>query len=429
MLASHWRPWCVVVIALVHSCGPATLRAEGYDLPETVKVMPVVFVPQGETVPSKADQGLFLKHLAWTRKRFGELLDGDTFEMAQPKVEIVRGAKPLDFYRAPPERGAPDIVAELLAHFRVSRFENPYVFCILLANSRDSFPEGGGRTINGGYNSGGGMMYIASGELHRNKHFQATLQHELGHSFGLAHPDAYGYDIRTSPSLMSYNPAHFTEGFQPSPTPGILAPEDLRGLAMNDRAFAKTTFHPRRDVPDGESLSPRIVPLGPMTLPGLPDFYPKVTTDAGEAVYSKVGNVVSGEIKPSAGPGITYDPANMWHSDKLEGKPATLTFEFPVPIELTGLAIHSQHSGLDHAVTAVQLEAIEKSRFQTVTDQKVAEVDAIVAFPKTRSRSWRVTLEPGPSGMIVLRGVRFLNGDNEVVPHLVPYAALPASAK
>ena len=420
---------------------------DGYGIPDSVKVMPVLFVPRDEKVPSPEDQELFLKHLAWTRERFRELLDGDTFELAKP--EVVRGDRPLDFYRKQPENGAPDVVAELLAHFKLTRFNNPYVFCIALANSHDGFPAGGGRPINGGFNTGGGMMFIASSQLRLNQHYQATLQHELGHAFGLLHPDAYGYDIKTNPSIMSYSEANFTDGFRPSPRPAILIPEDRRGLALNDRVFSRTTFDPMRDIPSGEAMSPRILSLPPMNLPGHPDFYPKVTTDSGELLRSKVANIVSGEIKPSAGPGITYDPSNMWHSDRNLEKPATLTFEFPFEIELTGLGIHSQHSGLDHEVVAMQFEArdvVAKSKagvkarvkgkdgsgggnvtgtageFRSIVEQKVTEVDAAVSFPRTRARIWRLTLEPGKSRTLVIRGLRFLDGTEEVIPRQIPYA-------
>lgn len=411
---------CFLTVATILSV-PSTSFADGYNLPSQVKVLPIAFVPKGAAVPTPADQSLFLRHLNWSRERYAELLDGDTFELAQSTIAVVHGAKPLDFYRNRPENGAPEIVVELLEHFKVTRFDNPYVFCIVVANPRDDYPVGGGRAINGGYNSGGGIMFIASSQLRRNKHFQATLQHELGHAFGLPHPDVYGYDMKANPSIMSYSAANFTDGFKPSPTPGVLIPEDRRGLALNDRVFAKTTFDRERDVPAGYKLSPRIVPLGPMTLPGLPDFYPAVTTDAGEAVRSKVANVVMGEIKPSAGPGVTYDPGNMWHSDMLPDRPATLTFTFPFVVELTGIGIHSQHSGGYHEVTAMKLETVDGDTTQVVAEQMVTEIDATVAFPATTGTVWKLTLQPGKSRILVIRGIRFLSGEREVVPHMVPY--------
>ena len=409
------------LFAIAATVSPSELRADGYDLPDRVKVMPVIFVPSGETDLGKNEQALFLKHLEWTRKRYGELLDGDTFELAPETVTVVRGARPLAYYRGRPENGAPDVVVELLKHFKASRFDNPYVFCTLIANPRDGYPVGGGRPINGGLNSGGGFMFMASSQLSRNKHFQTTLQHELGHAFGLPHPDVYGYDLKTSPSIMSYSPANYTDGFKPSRTPGILLPEDLRALAMNDRVFAKTTFDAKRDAPKGTKLSPKIVPLGPMTLPGLTDFYPKVTTDGGEAVRSKVENVVQGEIKPSAGPGITYDPKNMWHSDKLPNGSASIEITFPFTVELSGLAIHSQHSGLDHHAAAMKLSAVEESGSRIVVEKQLNDIDAVVTFPKTTAKQWKLTLQAGKSRILVIRGLRFLSDGREVVPHMVPY--------
>ena len=432
----------------------ASARGEevGYALPDKIQVMPILFVPRDEPVPPLADQQTILRHLAWTQERYGQLLGGDTFEIAQPRFETIRGDKALEVYRNRPEGGAPDITAEILRHLKLTRFRNPYVVCIAFANSRDEFPQGGGRPINGGFNTGGGMMYISSSEVHRNRRYQATLQHELGHAFGLLHPDAYGYDIKTDPSVMSYSEANYTDGFRPSPTPGTLIPEDRRGLALADRIFRKTTFDLQRDIPANRNLSPKVLTLPPMTLPGHPDFYPKVTTDAGENVGSKVVNVVSGEIRPSRGPGVTYDPANMWHSDRDLKEPATLEFEFPFEIEATGIAIHSQHSGLDHEVSGMELLACDEpvgkkpkrapvkkpptgqgkdpkgakgppaeEGYRSLVKQGVTTIDEVVTFEKTRARRWRLVLEPDESRTIVIRGVRFLNGDAEVIPRQVPF--------
>ncbi len=415
--------WLIAVLIGVWSAA----EAADYTLPDGVSVLPVAFVPSDEQPPDINQQQLFLRQIQWTRRRFGEMLGGDTFSLArQEEVAAVRGARPLDFYRKQPERGAPDIVAELLAHFRFSRFNCPYVFCILLMNPRDSFPEGGGRTINGGLNTGGGMMYIASSEMQRNEHFQCTLQHELGHGFGLPHVDVYGYDMQSSPSIMSYNPAHHNQGFQPSPTPGGLIPEDRRGLALNRRVFPRTAFDPRRDVPAGYSLSNRIVPLGPMQLPGIADFYPQVTTTAGEDVGSKVANVVSAEIQPSVGPGITYNPATMWHSKPLPDGKAVLDISFPMRVRLSAIAVHSQHSGIDHAATALRLTVVDGTDRRTVVEQADLGVNQIVKFPPVAATNWSLELSAGKSRTLVIRGLRFFDGDEEVCPHQVPYQDKPS---
>lgn len=400
-----------------------------YTLPDRVKVLPIAFVPLGEILPTDDEQKLFLRHLIWAQDRYRELLSGDSFEFAETSIQIVRGQKPLDFYRKRSERGAPEIVAELLSHFQVTRFSCPYVFCILLMNSKDSFPEGGGRSINGGTNTGGGMMYIASWELTHNRHFQTTLQHELGHAFGLPHVDVYGYDMNSSASIMSYNPAHHCQGFVPSSTPGRLIPEDRRGLALNDRVFDKTTFVPVRDIPAQYQISRRIVSLGPMKLPSLPDFYPQITTTAGEDVYSKVTNIVREEIKPSAGPGITYDPGTMWHSKPLPNGKASLQVTFPIPVQMSAIAIHSQHSGIYHEVAAVRVETADSDPRVMVVEKEIKLVDEVVPFTPAKATRWLLTLTAGQSQIIVIRGLRFFDGDHEICPHMVPYGQVAVVAQ
>lgn len=396
--------------------------AADYSLPERVRVLPIAFVPNDQPKPTAEQRTLYLQQIQCAQRRYAELLKGDTFELAKDDVEVVDGERSLDYYRNARERGAPDLVAELLDHFQVNRFQCAYVFCIMFMNSKDSFPEGGGRTINGGVNTGGGMLHISSGELARNEHYQTTLQHELGHAFGLPHVDVYGYDMKSNASLMSYNPAHFTKGMQPSKTPGVLIPEDLRVLALNDRVFAKTTFDSSRDVPAGYTLSKKIIPLGPMELPRHPDFYPRITTTAGEDVGSKVLNVVREQTKPSSGPGITYDNTTMWHSKPLADGIAAFEIHFPMPIKLSGLAVHSQHSGIDHQATAMKLEVRDAANRAVVVDQPLKSINEVVTFEPLQSQQWLLTLKSGPSKIIVLRGLRFFSGDEELFPHMVPYS-------
>ena len=75
--------------------------------------------------------------------------------------------------------------------------------------------------------------------------------------------------MNANPSLMSYNPAHHTQGFKPSKTPGILIAEDIRALALNRRVFPRLRCDPKKDVPQGYTMQ-GIVELGPMEIPGHP---------------------------------------------------------------------------------------------------------------------------------------------------------------
>lgn len=408
---------CVLIAGLAATARLAS--AADYTLPDRVQVLPVAFVCTDEKPPTPDESALFLRHLHWTRDRYREMLR-DTFELAGEELKVVSGQKPLDYYRPGPERGAPEIVSELLTHFRLTRFNCPYVFCILLMNSRDSFPEGGGRPINGGINTGGGMMYIASWELTHNKHFQTTLQHELGHAFGLTHVDVFGYDMQTNASIMSYNPAHHCQGFEPSKSPGTLIPEDRRGLAMNDRVFAETTFQIVRDVPFGYQLSSKLAPLGPMTLPGQPDFYPQVKTSAGADFQSNVTNIVREEIKANAGPGVTYDPNTMWHSARLPAGQATLQITFPMPVTLSGISVHSQHSGMYHEAKRIRIATNDEDSIRQLVEQPLKSADETITFEPATATRWTLTLTAGASQHLVLRGLRFFDGKAEVCPHLIP---------
>ena len=121
---------------------------------------------------------------------------------------------------------------ELMQELKTNRHTCPYVFCTVVMNPKSRFPVGGGRPINGGINTGGGILVISSYALDRIPNFQSTLQHELGHAFGLPHVDVYRYNMKTNPSIMSYNPIHKTNGFRPARRPGKLIPEDIRALTL-----------------------------------------------------------------------------------------------------------------------------------------------------------------------------------------------------
>ncbi len=232
----------------------------------SVRVLPVFFVPVDEVMPTNSQITALMRHLTWTQQRYREMLGGRaTFEIAGTQPIVYRAREASAFYRAQPEGAAPNYVEELLAYTKHDRYSCPFVFLVLYVSPSQDFPTGGGRPLNGGYNTGGGVVILSSYALDRAENFQSTLEHEIGHSFGLPHVDVYGYSMDNCKSIMSYNRRHWTKGFRPSATPGVLIPEDLRGLALNQRVFPGLQFS-RADLPAGYRMA-GLVNLGPMSIP------------------------------------------------------------------------------------------------------------------------------------------------------------------
>jgi hypothetical protein len=391
--------------------------------PAEIKVLPVFFVPKGEVGPNGARVEKLMRHLNWSRTRYREMLSGrDTYTIAQSKPHVYRADRPLSFYRSQPESGVPQQVSELLESLKFNRYTCPYVLLVVVMNPANDFPNGGGRPLNGGYNTGGGVIAMSSFALDRIPYFQSTLQHELGHGFGLPHVDVYGYDMKSNPSIMSYDPRHHTNGFSPSAVSGRLIPEDLRGLALNRRAFPKLEFDADKDVPQGYTIAERIVTLGPMVIPGQPDGI-RVTTTSGEDYGSKVANIVQGQILPSKKTGkVTFDGKLMWSSAKTATGWATVDVSFPYEVELTGIGVHSQHSGQYHPARAVRVRVrANEGPFRDVANAELKSVDETVALPKTKGKTWQFDFQADETNCVVLRGLQFFSGDDELFPPLVPY--------
>ncbi len=412
----------ISAVALFAILLPATIgRAEDAIPPKEIRVLPVFFVPKGEDAPTADQSAKLVQHLEAARKRYRELLsDRDTFAIADGKPRVYRSKNALAFLRTQLEGGAPQVVSELLADLKVNRYNCPYILLTVVMNGRDDFPTGGGRPLNGGFNTGGSIIVLSSFSLDRIPNFQSTLQHELGHGFGLPHVDAYGLDMKSNDSIMSYNPKHHTSGLTASKTPGKLNPEDLWGLSLNRRAFPKLAFDSNADVPKGYSLAANLAPLGPMKLPGVTDL--RITTDSGEDAGSKVGNIVQGRIRESKKTGkVTYDGGVMWHSAKSKTGSVTVRVTFPFEVELTGVGVHSQHSGEYHAARAIRVSAADaKGKLLPVAKADLTAVDETVKLPKAKGAVWQFEFQAGESGIVVLRGLQFFSGDDELFPTLIP---------
>ena len=371
---------------------------------------PLFFVPSDQAAPSFQQIADLATHVEWSQTRYGELLDGVTFDIAGAP-EVVTGALTLAEYQASFENGVPAITAELLARDTVTRWANPWIY---LAIVMDPAYYGGARPVNGGFQGGGSIAAISSGAFDA-ANFQSTLQHELGHTFGLPHVDAYGYSMTGSMSLMSYDASHWTNGFEPSATPGVLIDEDRRGLAWNDLALPGATFT------ETAPLAPPVC-LGAMELPGIPTNRISVITPSGQLFGSSVANVVQGtRIAPNEGPGVTFDAGSMWQSDDADVDGAIVSLVFPVSVTLDAVEIHTQHSGLYNEAVAATVVVSHGGDLDEVAHESGIAPDALLEFSPATSNAWLLVFEPGASKQVTVRGIRFFSDGAEVFPFCVPY--------
>ena len=420
------RPVAILLLLLLPLAPSGGLSgADEFVLPDRVRVLPVFLIHTGQPSPTVSQRNRLMRHLKWCQTRFREMLSGRcTFGIAKKTPDLVRLRRPLDYYRKIKDgERAPYWLADVLNHYRLSRFRCPYVFCVIIMNPSDDFPIGGGQPINGGLNRGGGWMGLSSYALDKTSYFQGLLQHEIGHACGLLHPGAYKYDMTTNASIMAYNPAHRTRGFQPAPVPGVLIPEDLRVLAGNDRVFPNLEFDAARDVPKGYVIAEKTGTFPSMRIEGHPDFEPTVTTESGEANSSSVANVVRKTILPDAGPGVTFNARDMWASENSETGWVSLEVTFPDKVRLTRIMVHSQHSGKYNKAHAVRIETKGEHGYQIVKESPLAQSDAVVSFPKATAKQWRLSFQTGPTKRVCLRGLQFFADNTQLFPPRVPYGA------
>ncbi len=417
------RSLAIMLVVLLTCSYSHQVRAEGFALPEHVKVLPLFVVHSDQPLPNRSQKDRLMRHLKWSQTRFREMLSGrDTFAIAKSTPDVIRINRPLSFYRQIPDgKKASQWVDDFLSHYRLTRFDCPYVFFAIVMNPRDRFPLGGGRPINGGLNRGAGTAGLASYYLDQVPHFQYIMQHELGHAFGLVHPGAYDYDMETNPSIMAYNPAHLTRGFLPSLEPGKLIPEDILSLSLNDRVFTKLEFDPKRDLPDGYSLAKQLGVIGSLEVNGHANYEPTITTESGEANGSSVENVIGREILPDAGPGVTFNPRFMWASENSTTGHISLELEFPTPICLNQIMVHSQHSGKYNKANAIRVEMESSGAFEPVFVGPLTGSDAIVRFRTTEASCWRLWFQAGQSKRVCLRGLQLYLDDTLLFGPRVPY--------
>ena len=426
-LKPAYLSYSVVLILLAMLIQPSVIAQRKTEVPipefpfmppQRVSIFPVFFVASDQPNPPPAEAETLRQHLSWAQDWYRKQLRGkSTFRIFSDQAYLYRGRHPLAHYVSQ-EGGkrAPLHLIELLEHFRLTRFNCPFVF-VMIVDKLDERPNGG-RPINSGFNGGGGIVQMARKGLARPGAFQGILRHELGHSFGLQHVTLYGYDMKTNLSVMSYNHGSRPKGLKESQTPQILIPEDIRVLALNDRVFPNLTFDPQRHVPRGYSISPKMSAFSPIPLPGHPPDRIEITSLSGESVGSRAKNLVRKQIVPNERSktnkqGTNYNSKTMWHSDKTLTEYRSLMVKFPVETSLTAVRIHSQHSGKVHPVTEFRASTLDNNE-TTAVDTKITTDNQLVTFPLAKSRKWRLDFKPGKSGKVVLRGLQFYFNETEL---------------
>jgi hypothetical protein len=136
-----------------------------------------------------------------------------------------------------------------------------------------------------------------------------------------------------------------------------------------------------------------------------------------------------------------FDATSSWHSTQVApGAWLSLDVEFPEPVQLGHVKVHTGHSGYYHAARTVQIErecactaGLSGSRdacsgasaaacasggpmvFEYV-DREDSSPDHLVAFPPHEARVWRIAMrtptaqeQPITPGYINVRGVRFFD--------------------
>lgn len=236
---------------------------------DRVKIYPLFFIPSDATVDAKiieSSRAHFQAHLLLSQKRFKALLQTDTFECETTLAEIYRSRHPSAYYFTNPTN-KPDrahlVVKELFTWKNEDRLSSKRVYVTLFARpvtkpfGSDPFPPvGGARPFNGPPGTGGGYVEMEWSALSNDSpySFQSTLMHELGHAFGLVHPDSFGYSQTNNLSIMSYNPSHAVAGATTNLRPVILNPEDFFLLSQNRLVFPHFHFDPKLHNPQGRKL-------------------------------------------------------------------------------------------------------------------------------------------------------------------------------
>lgn len=224
-----------------------------------IEVLPVLFIPSDATWVTQRDIDLYsyliFAHLELVQQHYKAALKTDTFKISSEPMFVYRAEHNDAYYRGGPN------TAEILRARHQDRYSTNNIFLIVYVRATPRTAGmpifAGGRTFNGAPNAGGGSLELElTAVLYDDAlGFQAALIHELGHTFGMVHPDAYGYDMHTNGSNMSYNEKSGGRGLNPAMF-GQFNPEEFFTMGQNKRVFPDFSYVPAVHNPSGKKFHP-----------------------------------------------------------------------------------------------------------------------------------------------------------------------------
>jgi len=260
---------------------PKASEARPHNMPLSNKprleVLPVLFIARDANWITESDINLYsyliFKHLEMSQRYYKNQLGTDTFKIADEPVFVYRAQYDDAHYLAGHSNdetvpgSAQMFGREILLARHEDRYTTNKIYLVIYVRAKPREENGGvffggGRTFNGAPNTGGGLAELELDRmLNISSGFQQAVNHELGHCFGLQHPDAYGYPLRDNPSIMSYDEKIGTTGFDMAK--GHFNPEDFYALGLNKRAFPDFRYDPAVHNPRGKPI--KVVSFGCMT--------------------------------------------------------------------------------------------------------------------------------------------------------------------
>ena len=288
MSIADFRSRSVVIaifVALASNSAFGQTHGISFGNEKRLEVFPVLFVPSDiAEIPSpliSSTSDSLYAQLEVAQKRYGILLGNDTFKIADGPLHIFYARRPHSYYielNSPNNKDRPDradtIISELFAWNHDDRMRSKYIYLVIYARpcleagsrwctGQFGIQErgkgqilGGGRTFNGPPNSGGGFaeMELSALLIDYPYTFQASVVHELGHTFGLSHADCHGYNQETDLSPMAYNLVRRSRGLMESSVPGKFDPEDYFVLSENKLAFPHFQYIEAKHNPERRNM-------------------------------------------------------------------------------------------------------------------------------------------------------------------------------